>query len=64
VANARFVAALLCCGLMLTEVWSEFAHFSAFSHNPLMVCHLTAGRKAWWESHDAKQGPDSAPGEL
>ena len=36
---------------------------AALSHCPLMVCHLTAGRKAWWESCGDRQGPDSVAGE-
>jgi len=29
----------------------------------VMVCKLTAGRKAWWESCN-EQGPGKAPGQL
>jgi len=33
-------------------------------HCPLVVCKLTAGRQAWWESFREGQGSVSAPGEL
>ena len=60
-ANVRFVVVLWSNIDVCLHVLSCFG-MAAFYNCPLMVCHLTEGRKAWWELCGEKEGPDEQPG--